>query len=885
MKLPKAYDPRQYEADIYALWEKQAAFKPLNRGDDDFYSVTLPPPNANGDLHIGHALTIAIEDSLVRYHRMRGRAALFIPGADHAGFETWVVFEKKLNAEGSSRFDYKREDLYRMVWEFVEANKHNFQAQLRALGGSLDWSKFTYTLDKKVVATAYETFRKMWDEDLIYRGKRIVNFCTFHGTSFSDIEVAHEEENSKLWHIAYPLSGGVGEIIVATTRPETMLGDTAVAVHPDDERYKAFVGQMVQLPLSDRGIPIVADEMVDPQFGSGAVKVTPGHDPNDFELAQRQDLPVIELITPEGKISDEAPQRFRGRTVLEARKAVESELEKVGYLRKVDDYRHAVGKCYKCGTIIEPLLREQWFVKMRPLADKAIKELEKDKINFFPASKKQQVINYLAEVRDWNISRQIPWGIPIPAFQNIADPRDWIFDVRVDQETIEVGPWTYKRDSDVFDTWFSSGHWPQVTLNYPDGEDFKKFYPLSLMETGGEILYQWVARMIMLGIYVTDDVPFTTVYIHGYVLAEDGAKMSKSLGNVINPLDAIAEYGSDAVRAGLLTGRRPGINQGYHLPKIEAARNFANKLWNVARFIEDKAGDQAKNRAQAAPASLADHWILDRLNETATEVGKAMENYRVSEAWELAYHFVWHDLADWYVEASKIQPNEALLAYTLEASLKLTHPFAPFVTETIWQVLSWETEVVESLSIDKGQNNLLAVAPWPTEVGIDKAKAGQFQDLLEIISEARRITTAVGVKAATLYYRAAPLIAENADLISRLGRLGTLVEEAAEKGQGIRIAKAGYDVWLDIGVAQTRAYIDKLIEQRSYRAESVERLESRLASPGYAEKAPPEVVAQTRQQLAEEKALLAQDQAEIDTFSKLADTSPKPNSQSKNREG
>jgi valyl-tRNA synthetase len=859
MKLPKAYDPGQYEADIYALWEQSGAFKPVNRGGEGYYSLTLPPPNANGDLHMGHALTVAIEDALVRYHRMKGRAALYIPGADHAGFETWVVFEKKLNSEGRSRFDYSREQLYRMVWDFVEANKHNFQAQLRALGGSLDWSKFTYTLDKKVVATAYDTFRKLWDEDLIYRGKRIVNFCTFHGTSFSDIEVIHEEEDSKLWHIAYPISGGEGEIIVATTRPETMLGDTAVAVHPDDDRYKAFVGQAVKLPLVDREIPVVADAMVDPQFGSGAVKVTPGHDPNDFELAQRHGLPVIELITPEGKISDEAPERYRGKTVIEARQAVEAELEKIGSLRKVEDYRHTVGKCYKCGTLIEPLLREQWFVKMRPLADRAIKEIEKDKITFYPASKKRQIISYLTEVKDWNISRQIPWGIPIPAFQNIADPKDWIFDTRVDQETLEIGPWTYKRDHDVFDTWFSSGHWPQVTLNYPEAEQYKQFYPLSLMETGGEILYQWVARMIMLGLYVTNDVPFTTVYIHGYVLAEDGAKMSKSLGNVINPLEAIAEYGSDALRAGLLTGRRPGINQGYHLPKIQAARNFANKLWNVARFIEDKAGGEFKNRSQASAQSMADHWILDRLNETSAEVGTALENYRISEAFELVYHFIWHDLADWYVEVNKIQPNQAMLAYVLEASLKLTHPFAPFVTETVWQVLSWEAD------------SLLAVSAWPGQVPSDKAAAGQFQDLLEIITEARRVTTAVGVKDATLFYRASPLINNSADLITRLGRLGKVAEATAEKGQGIRIAKAGYDIWLDIGVAETRAYIDKLIEQKSRRAESVERLEARLASPGYAEKAPTEVVEQTRQHLDSEKALLAQDQAEIDTFSELSE--------------
>ncbi|PJE65476.1 valine--tRNA ligase, partial [Candidatus Saccharibacteria bacterium CG10_big_fil_rev_8_21_14_0_10_47_8] len=532
MKLPKAYNPAEYEADIYALWEREGAFLPLNKGSEKTFSLVLPPPNANGDLHIGHALTVAIEDSLTRYHRLRGRAALFLPGADHAGFETWVVFEKKLNAEGKSRFDYSREELYAQVWDFVQTNKHNFEAQLRELGASLDWSRFTFSLDNQVVSTAYQTFEKMWHDDLIYRGARIVNFCTYHGTGFSDIEVVHKEEQGKLWHIKYPLTDGSGHIIVATTRPETMLGDTAVAINPKDKRYVEYIGKTVRLPLVNREIPIIADEMVDVKFGSGAVKITPAHDPNDYEVAQRHELPQISVIGTDGKITQEAPKAYQGLTVQKARKKVLDDLKKESTLVDEVDYVHSVGHCYKCDSVIEPLLREQWFVSMRPLADKAIKAIKDGRISFYPASKKTQTLRYLTEVRDWNISRQIAWGIPIPAFQNVEDPGDWIFDERITEETIEVDGKTYRRDPDVFDTWFSSGLWPIVTLGGPDSDDFKRFYPLNLMETGGEILHQWVIRMVMLGLYITDEVPFTTVYIHGYVLAEDGAKMSKSLGNV-----------------------------------------------------------------------------------------------------------------------------------------------------------------------------------------------------------------------------------------------------------------------------------------------------------------------------------------------------------------
>jgi valyl-tRNA synthetase len=858
VKLPSAYQPNQYEADIYNLWEQNDTFKPVDRGGEGYFSLDLPPPNANGDLHIGHALTVAVEDTLARYHRMRGRPTLYVPGADHAGFETWVVFERQLAEQGKSRFDFTREELYRLVWDFVQANKHNFEAQLRALGASVDWSRFTFTLDNKVVKTSYDTFKKMWDDGLIYRGKRIVNFCTFHGTSFSDIEVVHEEEDTKLWQIAYPFVDGSGEVVIATTRPETKLGQAALMVNPKDDRYKQFIGKEVNQPLvPGKPIKIIADEYVDMEFGTGVVTVTPAHDPNDFEVAQRHKLPVTELITPEGKMSDNVPEAFRGLAVMEARQAVEEALSKSGFLRSAEPYRHSVAKCYKCGTIIEPLLREQWFVKMRPLADRAIREL--DNIRFYPSSRKNQLQRYLTEVRDWNISRQIAWGIPIPAFQNVDDPNDWVFDTRVDQEVIEVDGKKYRRDPDVFDTWFSSGQWPEVTLNYPDGEEFKQFFPLTLMETGFDILYPWVSRMIMLGLYITDEVPFKNVYLHGLVLAEDGKKkMSKSLGNVINPMEMVGEYGSDALRMGLLAGRRPGVNQGYHPAKIVGGRNFANKIWNIARFIEGKVGDSYTDRSEAAAESIADHWILNRAGETAREMEKALENYRLSEAYEQLYQFIWRDLADWYVEASKTAPNLPLLAYILEFSLKLAHPFAPFVTEAIWQTLAWEKETI------------LAVQQWSPPPASDRVKAETFQDVLDVITQIRAINVAVGAKKPALYHHDSPAIAENAELIMRLAGLGGVTQSDGQ-GRGMRIPKAGYNIWLDIDTGALRTYLDKLIDQKSERQQSIERLEGRLSNPGYTDKAPPQIVEESRQQLEEEKALLSQSEQEIETFSALAE--------------
>lgn len=857
MKLPKVYEPGLYESDIYALWERSEAFKPNNsdrKGDP--YAIVMPPPNANANLHIGYELAAALEDISVRYRRLKGDNTLLLPGADHAGFETQVVYEKHLAKEGKSRFDFTREELYRQIWDFVAQNRGNFEKQLRSMGIGCDWSRFTFTLDDKIVKTAYNTFKKMWDEGLIYRGERLVNYCTFHQTAFADIEVVYKEEQSKLWYLKYRLTDGSGDIVVATTRPETMFGDTAVAVHPDDEKYAKYIGKTVKLPLTNREIPVIADDFVDPQFGTGAVKITPAHDPNDYEAGERHDLPKITVISFEGTMNDEVPEAYRGLKVLDAREKVAHDLQEQEVLDHTEDYTHNVGHCYKCDTVIQPLLKEQWFVDMQPLAREAIKALEANKIKFYPEQKRDQLVAYLKGLRDWNISRQIAWGIPIPAFQNVDNPDDWIYDERVDQEIIQVGDKTYHRDPDVFDTWFSSSSWPYATLDYglkgETGKDFKEFYPNGLMETGGEILYPWVSRMVMLGLYLTGEVPFRAVYIHGYVMAEDGSKMSKSIGNVIDPMPVIEKYGSDALRMGIIAGRSPAVNRGFDYRKVEDARNFANKLWNVARYIEDRVGEEFKGKGSAKPEIPADHWVLRELQRTSELVASHLDEYRFAEAYDALYHFVWDDFADWYIEASKTQTNNALLAYCLENILKIVHPFAPFVTETIWQTLAWEGD------------SILAKAEWPDGAHYDNDKADTFNEIRTIVSEARYITKALRVPNATLYYTDIPFLKENAELITRLSRLQAVTE--VTDGNGLYLTTTKYRCWLDIDMSTAREYAVQLNEKREAQEAVIKRLEGRLANKSYVDNAPKKVVDETRTQLEGAKELLESITAEYDRF-------------------
>lgn len=847
MKLAKAYIPDQYESTIYEMWESSGSFKPSGKGEP--YAIVMPPPNANGNLHIGHALMANLEDILIRFYRMQGRDTLYLPGADHAGFETWTVYEKELRKQGKSRTDFDRSELYAQVWDFVDAARGTMETQLRALGASADWDNLTFTLDKKVVNTVYGTFKKLWDEGLIYRGERIVNYSTTYQTSYADIEVNHKTEKGTLWKIAYPVLDHVDEIVVATTRPETLLGDTAIAVHPDDERYKKLIGSHVVVPLTNREIPVVADEHVDPAFGTGAVKITPAHDPNDFEIGQRHDLPRIQVIGYDGKMINVPPQ-FEGLEVPEARKRVLAALQAAELRRGEEDIEHSVGYDYKADVPIQPLVKEQWFVKVKPLADRAIEALEQGEVNVIPVSRKNALIQYYQNLRDWNISRQIAWGIPIPAFQNVNDQDDWIFDTRVSEETIVVNGTTYRREEDTFDTWFSSGQWPFITTDYLSEGDLSRFYPNSVLETGGDILYPWVARMIMLGLYATGQVPFKDVYLHGLVLDEHGQKMSKSKGNVINPMETVKEYGSDALRLGIIGSRGAAQNQAFSTGKVIAGRNFANKLWNIARYTENVLPEDFA-LGTPLPTSLADHWIVRQLNNAATTIAEQLEGYRFAEASETMYHVIWDDVADWYIEASKKQPNPQLLGWVLDTSLRIAHPFAPFVTETIWQTLGW-------------QQTMLISSRWPEALDYSDIAAGEFEQLQKLVVETRYVVSELPPKKYTVLYQEDSLIEDNTELIAWLARLEKV--EKADQPKGLRLASSNREAWLEIDEKTLYEHQTNL-EKRLAEARVLEKnLEGRLSNKSYVEKAPAKLVDETKAQLEETRALVGRLVSELEVL-------------------
>ena len=849
MQLAKQYIPNDYEPNIYALWETSGALEPTGVGKP--YSIIMPPPNANGNLHIGHALDMNLKDILIRYHRMKGDDAVFIPGADHAGFETWVVYERELTKQGKSRFDFSRDQLYSQVWNFVQEKRGNMELQLRALGVSASWKHLTFTLDDKVINTVYDTFKKMWDDNLVYRGERIVNYCTKHQTSFADIEVEHKNEKGKLWKIAYPTLDKIGEIIVATTRPETMLGDVAVAVHPDDERYKKLIGTRILLPIVDKEIPIIADEYVDMSYGTGAVKITPAHDPNDFEIAKRHDLPLESIISPEGKMIN-VPAQFLGLTPVEARARVLEALEALELRRGETEIEHAVGHCYKCGSVIEPMIKEQWFIKTQSLAQPAIDALKKEEITFYPASKRKELITYLEQLKDWNISRQIPWGIPIPAFVNENDPKDWIFDTRTNEQSIVVNGTTYTREEDTFDTWFSSGQWPYIVTDYLDGGDLANYFPTDMMETGMDIMRAWVSRMIMLSLYRTGKLPFKEVYLHGMVNDEHNQKMSKSKGNVINPMELVAEFGSDATRMGVISGRAPAQSQAFNKGSVIAARNFCNKLWNIARFVEAQIGDNHQI-VDLEPQTPADHWIIRQLNDAANNIAVRIEQYRFSEASETVYHTIWDDVADWYIESSKTAINRPLLSWVLATSLKIAHPFAPFVTETIWQTLNYT-------------NGILMREAWPTPEKFDPIAAEQFEQLKLLVAEGRWVIAELpGNKKYRLLYGNDSLIADNQDTIKHLMRLEAI--EHTDQPRGLRLAAANREAWLDIDSETLYQHQENLEMRLAEARQKLAGLKKRLENPTYVEKAPAHLVEETREQLAEQEKIITRLVSELEVIS------------------
>lgn len=849
MSLAKTYTPNEYEPSIYALWEESGVFKPKGQGQP--YAIVMPPPNANGNLHVGHALGSAIQDILVRYHRMQGYDAVYVPGADHAGFETWVVYERELEKHGQTRFDFNREELYAQVWDFVAKRRGDMELQLRAIGVGADWDDLVFTLDDKVIKTVYDTFEKMWQDGYIYRGERIVNYCTQHQTSFSDYEVVHKNEKGKLWEIAYPLIDKVGEIVIATTRPETMFGDVAVAVNPNDERYKDLVGCKALLPIVKREIPIIADDYVDPAYGTGMVKITPAHDPNDFEVGKRHNLELVQVIDFDGKMIN-VPGQFVGMTALEARKRVLAALEIDELLRGEKDIEHQVGHCYKCGSVIEPLAKEQWFVKMRQLADNAIAAIERKEVTFTPGNKGDVVIKYLKDIKDWNISRQIPWGIPIPMFQSKTNLDDWRYSTEVDKKEIVVDGTTYRREEDTLDTWFSSGQWPYITTDYLDAGKLAKYYPNTVMETAGDILFAWVARMIMLGLYRTGQVPFRHVYLHGLVLDEKGIKMSKSKGNVINPMETVAKYGSDALRMGIIASRSAAQPQAFNTGKVVAARNFCNKLWNIARYTENLVGDRTP-AASPQLQSLADHWIARQLDEAAQSLDRQIATYHFAEAGETIYHTVWDDVADWYIEASKVEQNIDMNAYVLDTILRLTHPFAPFLTETIWQALPWHDTILASETI-------------PDRLEYDDIAAAAFGRLKDLVSEARYVVSELpGNKRYGLLYMDDSLVADNIELVKKLARVTSV--EYVDQARGLRLAASGRDVWLDIDdetLYEHQANLEKrLAEERQH----IRTLEVRLANDNYVAKAPAALVEESRKTLREKQELITRLQNELQVVS------------------
>ena len=710
--MDKAYNPQTAEQDIYKLWEQGGYFSPKKDETRQPFTILLPPPNANADLHLGHVMYV-IEDILIRYHRMKGDPTLWLPGADHAGFETQYVYEKQLAKEGKSRFDFDRETLYQNIWEFVHKNRGTMENQLRRLGFSLDWSRNVFTLDPKVVATVYKTFKKLHDDHLIYRGVRLVNYCTKDGTGFSDLEVKYVERTDPLYYMKY------GPFTIATVRPETKFRDTALAVNPKDKRYKDAIGKTYDIMglLGSVKMTVIPDPHVDPAFGTGIMKVTPAHDPHDFELGQQHHLPVTPIIDFRGRMDfswflskkDVDPkymsraQKYHGQKVAAARLLMVEDLKEDGLLLKVDEqYSHRIGTCYKCGTVIEPLPMAQWFVKVKPLADEAKKAIKQKKITFVPKRFEKAATQWLTDFHDWNISRQIVWGIRIPAWKclDCSKTEDyWIITDGDQPASCDTCHGTnLKQDTDTFDTWFSSGQWPFATLQATQTGDFDYYYPTSVMETGYDILPWWVCRMAMLGLYMTSDVPFRTVYLHGLVRDAKGQKMSKSKGNVINPLKMIDQYGTDALRFALVFGTAAGNDQALSEDKIRGMRNFANKLWNIGRFIEMSCPDITLLPAydesfHKTIKDAHDKRIITELNLMKSAVTKYIESYRLSDAAQRIYDFTWHRVADVHLEKNKERfkagDPQALtvLLHVYLTILKLLHPFMPFVTETIWQTI------------------------------------------------------------------------------------------------------------------------------------------------------------------------------------------------------
>ncbi len=878
--LAKAYDPRAVEAGVYDRWDAAGYFQPNGDPSRTPFVVVMPPPNVTGELHIGHALFVTVEDIMVRWHRMLGDPTLWMPGADHAGIAGQWVVEKELRAEGLTRHDLGREAFLERTWAFMNRYRGRIREQMRILGASCDWSRFAFTMDPGPARAVRTAFKHLYDKGLIYRGERLISWCPRCMTALSDLEVVHADDPGHLWTLRYPVEGSDEAITVATTRPETMLGDTAVAVHPEDERYRHLIGKQVRLPITGRLVPIVADDTVDPAFGSGAVKVTPNHDPNDFEIGRRHGLPGITVMNLDGTLNAEAGE-FAGLTVAEGRKAVVARLEADGALIKTEPHRHSVGHCQRCDTVVEPLISAQWFVKMAPLAEPAVAAAKDGSLAFVPEHFRSVYLNWMENIHDWTISRQLWWGHRIPVWTCLGCGEITV----TDEETLAGCPHcggAVEQDPDVLDTWFSSGLWPFSTLGWPEQTaDLRRFYPSSVMETGYEILFFWVARMVFFGIELMDELPFHTVYLHGTVRDADGAKMSKTKGNVIDPTEVTAEYGADALRFALITQSSPGIDLKLDIQKVEDARNFANKLWNATRFALRPIGEadvaMGPDGGPARPSgslALADRWILSRLDATIAEANRLMGSHLYGEAGKAIREFVWSELCDWYIEAAKVRLRgddaeraavAQTLAFALERSVRLLHPFMPFVTEALWAELPHGGDA-------------LIVAPWPA-AGIPDAEAeADFGALIETVRAIRNARTEANVEpgrwiAAEVYAgpRAAAFEASRRDLaaLARLADADLVISaEPARTAQGALTAVAGDVVALLplAGMVDLEAERERLAKELAEAQQERERAEKQLGNESFVARAPAQVVEVQRKRLAtaqEQIALLERRLAEM----------------------
>jgi valyl-tRNA synthetase len=857
LSMPTKYDPKTAESKWYQYWLEGGFFKPSDDEKKEPYTIVIPPPNVTGRLHLGHAWDGTLQDILIRMKRMQGYDALWLPGMDHAGIATQARVEAKLKEEGRSRYDLGRDKFVDQVWDWKEEYAGVIREQWSKLGLALDYSRERFTLDEGLSKAVKEVFVQLYDKGLIYRGKYIINWDPQTKTALSDIEVEYKEVKGAFYHMKYPLADGSGHIEVATTRPETMLGDTAVAVHPKDERYQHLIGKKVILPIVGREIEIIADDYVDREFGSGAVKITPAHDPNDFEIGNRHNLEQVLVMDEGGKMNENAAE-YQGLDRFECRKKIVKDLQEQGVLFKIEEHIHSVGHSERSGAVVEPYLSTQWFVKMKPLAEKAIElqKSENEKVNFVPDRFEKIYLNWIENVRDWCISRQLWWGHRIPAWFTEAGD---IIVARSEEEALSIAQEKYgtsniTQDNDVLDTWFSSGLWPFSTMGWPDETaDLKRYYPTDCLVTGYDIIYFWVARMIFTALEFTEQRPFKDVLIHGLIRDADGRKMSKSLGNGVDPMDVIDQYGADALRFMLSTGSSPGHDLRFHWEKVEQTRNFANKIWNASRFaLMNLEGFEHDDIGLSGELTTANKWILHHLNETVKDVTRLAEQYEFGEVGRILYNFIWDDLCDWYIEMAKIplygedaqakKQTQSVLAYTLDHTLRLLHPFMPFITEEIWQHLPHQGESI-------------TVASWPTDKAeFNRAEAEKEMTLLmEVIRSVRNIRAEVNVplgKPIELLIKAKSeesltFLKRGEEVIRRLTNPESLEinKELKIPEKAMSAVLSGAEIYLPLaGLIDIEQEIARLEKELKKLDSEVERVYKKLANKGFVDKAPAHVI-------------------------------------------